>query len=90
MPDWSVRLDTGELEERQITANPQSHTEKTRGILVAEWLVRDKIDLVIQKEQLGKGPEYAFRDAGIEVEVWDVTGLADVIDRLRTEVSRFA
>ena len=84
-----VRLDTGELEEQQIRANPQGRAEKSRGILVAEWLVKDKIDLVIQREQLGKGPEYAFQDAGVEVEVWDVTKLPDVIDRLRTEIARF-
>ena len=53
-------------------------------------MIRDKVDLVIQKEQLGKGPEYAFRDAGVEVEVWNVATLTDVVERLRANVSRFA
>jgi cation diffusion facilitator family transporter len=83
-----VRADNGEVEEQRITSNLLNQTERGRGILVAEWLVRDKIDLLIQKEQLGKGPEYAFRDAGVEVEVWDITKLAEAIDRVRQEISR--
>jgi len=85
-----ILLATGELQEQQIIANPSGPTEKSRGILVAEWLLRDKIDLVIQKAPLGKGPEYAFRDAGVMVEVWDVPRLDDVIVRLQAEISRFA
>jgi predicted Fe-Mo cluster-binding NifX family protein len=85
-----VSVDSGELQEQQIKANPIGQVEKARGILAAEWLIRDKVDLVIQKEQLGKGPEYAFRDAGVEVEVWNVATLTDVVERLRANVSRFA
>lgn len=84
-----IRIEGAELEQQQIAANPFAHLEKTRGIMVAEWLVGQKVDLVIQKEPLGKGPEYVFRDAGVEVEVWDATSLADVTSRLRSEIGRF-
>ena len=84
-----VRTDSAEVEEQQITANPLSQTEKARGILVAEWLIRDKIYLLIWREPLGKGPEYAFRDAGVEVEVWEITRLTEAIDRLRAEIASF-
>ncbi len=85
-----VRTQDGRVEERQITANEAAGAEKSKGILVAEWLIRGKTDVVILKEPLGKGPEYALRDAGIEVEVWNVTKLDEVIGRLGEEASRFA
>jgi hypothetical protein len=58
--------------------------------VVAERLVRENVDLVIHMEALGKGPEYVFRDARIEVEVSDVTKLADVTSRLRLGIRRSA
>jgi len=85
-----VRTQGGAVEEQQITASEAAGAEKSKGILVAEWLIRGKTDVVILKEPLGKGPEYALRDAGIEVEVWKVTTLDEVIGRLGEEASRFA
>jgi predicted Fe-Mo cluster-binding NifX family protein len=85
-----VRTEKGEVEEQQITANKLTGEEKSRGILVAEWLIRGKTDVVILSEPLGKGPEYALRDAGIKVEVWNAAKLAEIVDRLAEEASRFA
>ena len=35
---------------------------------MAEWLVKEKVDIVMSHEPLqGKGPSYMFRDAGIEL-----------------------
>jgi cation diffusion facilitator family transporter len=78
----SLSARTGELEEQQIVANPESGAQKAKGISVAEWLIRSKIDMVVLKAELGKGPEYAFRDAGVHVEVWQVDDVGAVIDRL--------
>jgi len=63
-----VRLADGAVEERQILANPYREEERAKGIQVAEWLVAQKVDVVLLKESLkGKGPIYVFGDAGIEL-----------------------
>ena len=63
-----VRLTDGSIEEQQIVANPHLAEEKAKGIHVAEWLIGQKTDVVLLKESLqGKGPVYAFGDAGVEM-----------------------
>jgi predicted Fe-Mo cluster-binding NifX family protein len=80
----SVRLAGGLVEEQRIVANSFLEKEKAKGIQVAEWLVAQKIDVVLVKESLrGKGPVYVFRDAGIELRQTDVGTLAEAIRRLR-------
>ena len=63
-----VRVADGQVEEQRIVANSFLEEEKAKGIQVAEWLVAQKVDVVLVKESLrGKGPLYVFRDAGIEL-----------------------
>ncbi|MBL7065793.1 MAG: hypothetical protein ISS49_16580 [Anaerolineae bacterium] len=55
--------------------------EKAKGIQVAEWLVAQKVDVVLVKESLrGKGPAYVFRDAGIELRQTDANTLGKAIE----------
>jgi len=54
--------------ERRVVVNPFRNVERGKGIRVAEWLVAQKVDVVLSREVLqGKGPAYVFRDAGIEL-----------------------
>ncbi|MBN1954700.1 MAG: cation diffusion facilitator family transporter [Anaerolineae bacterium] len=63
-----VRLADGAIETRQIQANPYLAQERAKGIRVAEWLVDQKIDVVLLRENLqGKGPLYVFGDAGVDM-----------------------
>jgi len=79
-----VRLVDGLVEEQRIVANSFLEEEKAKGIHVAEWLVAQKVDVVLVKESLrGKGPVYVFRDAGIELRQTDVGTLAEAIRGLR-------
>jgi predicted Fe-Mo cluster-binding NifX family protein len=56
------------LVERRVTVNPFRDVERGKGIRVAEWLVEQKVDVVLSREALqGKGPAYVLRDAGIEL-----------------------
>jgi predicted Fe-Mo cluster-binding NifX family protein len=51
---------------QRVVANPIRNIELGRGIPVAEWLVKEKVNAVLSHETLqGKGPSYVFRDAGI-------------------------
>ena len=73
----AVRHTDGVVVERREEANPHATARRAKGIRVAEWLIIRKIDVVYSREDLrGKGPDYALRDAGIEV----VRGKADTLD----------
>jgi predicted Fe-Mo cluster-binding NifX family protein len=75
-----VHLADGLVEEQRILANSFLEEEKAKGIQVAEWLVAQKVDVVLVKESLrGKGPGYVFRDAGIELRQIESDTLAEAI-----------
>jgi len=77
----TVRLADGIVEEQQILANPHQKKKKAKGIRVAEWLVAQKVDVVLLKENLsGKGPVYVFADAGVEMQETEATTLPEAID----------
>jgi len=65
----TLRLADEAVEQQQILANPHTEVEKAKGIQVAEWLVAQKVDVVLLKQSLrGKGPTYVFGDAGVEMQ----------------------
>lgn len=52
----------------KIIQNPCIKEEKGKGILAAEFLLQNSIDVVIVKKDFsGKGPAYVFSDANVEV-----------------------
>jgi len=64
----TVRQADGTLGKKQIVENPYQHEAKAKGIRVSEWLVKQKVDLVLLKRSLrGKGPVYVFGDAAVEM-----------------------
>lgn len=68
---------------QEIIANPYSEVEKGRGIKVAELLLSHKPDIVIARESLaGKGPGYAFENAGVEIRQTDVKSLDQLLGQL--------
>jgi cation diffusion facilitator family transporter len=63
-----LALEDGQVEQEQIVTNPHTALAKGKGIRVAEWLVDQKIDTVLLRENLqGRGPAYVFRDAGVDM-----------------------
>ena len=76
----TVRLADGVIEEQHIVANPHQAVEKAKGIRVAEWLVAQKMDVVLVKESLrGKGPVYVFGEAGVEMRETTATTLEEAL-----------
>jgi len=66
----TVRQSDGEVLSQEVVANPHVSVPKAKGIRVAEWLVGQKVDVVLLRDPKsveGKGPEYVFADAGVEV-----------------------
>ena len=69
--------------ERKVVTNPHLNLEKGKGIRVAEWLVEQKVDLVLVRESLkGKGPEYVLADAGVELIFTEAISLPDALANL--------
>jgi predicted Fe-Mo cluster-binding NifX family protein len=63
-----LRLSDMEIEKQEVLRNPYTEVPKAKGIRVAEWLSSQKVDRVVLKENIqGKGPEYVFKDAGVEL-----------------------
>jgi cation diffusion facilitator family transporter len=76
-----VRLADGQVEEQQILANPYQEEERAKGIRVAEWLVAQKVDVVLVKQSLqGKGPVYVFGDAGVEMRQTNASTLGEAVE----------
>jgi predicted Fe-Mo cluster-binding NifX family protein len=76
----TVRLADAQIEQQQILSNPHQEAEKAKGIRVAEWLVGQKIDIVLLREDVrGKGPAYVFADAGVETRSTEAETLAEAI-----------
>ena len=66
----ALHRDDHSLMERRVITNPYRTLERGKGIRVAEWLVSQKVDVVMSREILhGRGPAYVFRDAGVELKV---------------------
>ena len=83
----SVRLADSAIEKQQIFANPYRKEQKAKGIRVAEWLVAQKADVVLLKEDLtGKGPAYALGDAGVEMRQTEATTLAEALESMSPPV----
>lgn len=80
-----VDIDTVErrVKRQEIIANPYLGVEKGKGIKVAELLLRHKPDIVLTKESLkGRGPGYAFAEAGVETLQIQASSLKELIDDL--------
>ena len=63
----TVHTADGTVARQEVLPNPHTDVAKAKGIRVAEWLIQQRVDIVLLKESLqGKGPEYVFGDAGVE------------------------
>jgi predicted Fe-Mo cluster-binding NifX family protein len=64
----TIRTADGSLEQQAVYRNPYTEVPKAKGIRVAEWLVKNKRDVVLTKESLkGRGPQYVLSNAGVEL-----------------------
>lgn len=76
----TVRLADGTVAKQEVVSNPHRDVEKAKGIRVAEWLVAQKVDVVLLKESLhGKGPEYVFADAGVEMVLTEAETVGEAV-----------
>jgi len=63
----TVRIKDKKAIEQKIVKNPFTQVEHGKGILVAEFLNKHQIDVIITKESFeGKGPYYVFSNAAVD------------------------
>lgn len=68
------------VEGQTILANPHKDLEKGKGLKVAGFLLSHKPDVVVAGESLiGKGPGYAFAEAGVETVKTEAESLQMVV-----------
>jgi len=64
-----VDLEQHRFSRQEILPNPHVGLERAKGIRVAEWLVAQKVDRLFLREEIqGKGPDYVFSNAGVQVQ----------------------
>ena len=76
-----LRLSDNQVEKQEMIKNPYLDVKTAKGIRVAEWLVRQKVDQVAMKEDLSrKGPGYVLANAGVTVARISAKQLSEAID----------
>jgi cation diffusion facilitator family transporter len=82
-----IRRSDLKIEEREFIRNPHTKVEKAKGIQVAEWLVNQKVDRVILREEIAhKGPGYVLSNAGVKIRVVPMSELDEAIDAVLSEL----
>jgi predicted Fe-Mo cluster-binding NifX family protein len=63
----TVKIKDRKAIDQKIVENPFTQVEHGKGILVAEFLNKHQIDVIITKESFeGKGPYYVFSNAAVD------------------------
>jgi len=84
---WDERISDGAVVSQELLENPFVHLEKGKGIKLAEHLVTMKVDVLYTSETFeGKGPEYVFADAGIEIRKTNIHDLKDLMDHKQEKI----
>ena len=67
------------VQNKEIVKTPDPGNARGKGIRIAEWLVEKKVDTVFVSASLhGKGPEYVFSNAGINIESTSAKALGEI------------
>lgn len=78
-----IDLKQSTVQGQELLTNPYLGVSKGKGIKVAEFLLNYNPDVVVAKESLsGKGPGYAFSDAGVKTIQTKADSLSELIEEL--------
>jgi predicted Fe-Mo cluster-binding NifX family protein len=77
---FTKHLKTQEIVQQDILENPCVSEEKGKGIALSEFLVQQGVDVVLIRTPFhGKGPEYVFADANVDIRLTTATYLHHII-----------
>jgi cation diffusion facilitator family transporter len=78
-----IDLEQKAVSQQEVIANPYKDLTKGRGLKVAEFLLARKPDVILTRESLsGKGPGYAFAEAGVETVQIEAESLEKIVKYL--------
>jgi cation diffusion facilitator family transporter len=78
-----IDLKQRRLQGQEVIVNPHKDLPKGKGLKVAKFLLSYKPDVVLTKESLaGKGPGYAFAEAGVETVQTEAGSLEELVEDL--------
>ena len=81
-----MKADNNSLVKQDVLINLFLLEEREKGIMAAELLVRNGVDVAVLKRKFhGKGAQYVFRDAGIEIKTTEKSTVREVMDELKIE-----
>ncbi len=79
------RADGGIIEDR-IFDNPFLHETKAKGIKVSQWLLEQRMDiLIVNQDQSGKGPGFVLGNGGAEILLTRETNAEKALAMIRDE-----
>jgi len=85
----TIRLADRQVEEQEVVKNPYKAVDTAKGIRVAEWLVHQKVDQAVMKEDLSrKGPGYVLANAGVSIVRISTKQLSEAIDDIVSQGER--
>jgi cation diffusion facilitator family transporter len=74
---------TNKVIRQEVMENPHLTLKKGKGIKVAQFLLGQKPGIVVTRENLtGKGPGYAFADAGVETRKTKIRDVDELLNQL--------
>jgi len=83
-----VDIKRKKVTKREVIDNPHLKLKKGKGIKVAQFLLGHKPDVILAREKLsGKGPGYAFADAGLETRQTKIRNLDELLNQLLSSPS---
>jgi len=83
-----VKAESNSLVKQDVLVNPFLLEERGKGIMAAELLVKNGVDVVVVKSEFhGRGPQYVFRDAEVEIKDTEKSTVREVMDELKIDSS---
>jgi predicted Fe-Mo cluster-binding NifX family protein len=77
-----IRARDGAMMAEEDVANPHTAVERQKGLLVAEWLVRRGVDVLLTRQTPRKGPAYVLRDGAVQIRLAHTGDVAAELARL--------
>jgi cation diffusion facilitator family transporter len=84
-----MHVQTWTILDRRIEANPHVDLIHQKGLRVAEWLIRRKVDAVVVREDIGaRGGGYALSNAGVHLQVSEEETLDGALNAVKRHYRR--
>jgi len=78
----TAKADDKNITNQEIVSNPFLSVERGKGIMVAEFLIKRGVDVLLLKEKFaGKGPEYALSDSDVDVVITDAETMKEALSQ---------